>query len=95
MAVEKQRLHDEADERDRQAAIPVGYRYMTSEEKECSSLDLQGSRREVLDELKRMPLNVTTLSQRRRKIELEVKLSEIERTLEKLAHRNVLISISA
>jgi hypothetical protein len=49
----------------------------------------------VLDELKRMPLNVTTLSQRRRKIELEVKLSEIERTLEKLAHRNVLISISA
>jgi hypothetical protein len=92
MAAEKQQQLEEAEEARRQSEIPAGYRYMTAEEKESSVQDLNSRRRLLLEVIKGLPLQIVTLGQRRRKLELEQRLGEIERTLEKLAYPKVLIS---
>ena len=88
-----QRRAAEAEERVRQARIPAGCRYMEEVEKQSAVEELQASRRVVLDAIKKLPLSIETLGQRRRKIELDMKLTEIEQTLEKLSLKSVLIQI--
>jgi hypothetical protein len=94
MANEKQQKKEADAERVRLSKMPEGCRHMTEEEKERATSELQISRREVLEQMKRLPLRIETLGQRRRKIELELKLNEIERTLEKLSVKTVFIRIA-
>ena len=89
-ADKKSQLADLA-EKERQSRIPPGCRYMTEEERLQSIQEVQESRREVLDSIKRLPLSIETLGQRKRKIELDMKMCEIDRTLEKLSYKSVLI----
>ena len=71
--------------------IPKGCRYMSDEERKSSLEDVRKSRTVLLEELKSMPLNLTTLRQRRRKIEIDLKLSELDKLASKLEKNCVLI----
>ena len=71
--------------------VPKGCRYMSDEERKSSLDDVRRSRTCLLDELKSMPLNLTTLKQRRRKIEIDLKLCELDKLLTKLEKNCVLI----
>ena len=94
MAEEKKQKGEEEAERVRKSKMPEGCRHMSEEEKEKAISDLQSSRREVLDQMKNLPLRIETLGQRRRKLELELKLGEIEKTLEKLSEKIVYIRVA-
>lgn len=94
MAAEKEEKKEKEAERARQAKIPEGCRCMTEEEKTKTMGDLQSSRRELLEQIKRLPLRIETLGQRRRKLELEVKLGEVESTLEKFNSKTVYIRVA-
>ena len=71
--------------------IPQGCRYMSHEERLSSLEDVRKSRTLLMEELKSMPLNLTTLRQRRRKIEIDLKLCEFDRLASKLEKNCVLI----
>lgn len=73
------------------ALIPPGCRMMSSEEQSRTIRDLDCKKRDLLEELKHFPLTSCTLKQRRRKIETELKLDEIERLLEKFRRGKVLL----
>jgi hypothetical protein len=92
----QQTKEDEArknEEKARMAMIPSGCREMTEDERLDTIEEAKRKRGETLDELKRLPLRIETLGQRRRKIELEHTLTEVERTLDKLSHKTVLIKL--
>lgn len=82
-----------SEEKARMAMIPSGCREMTEDERLDTIEEAKRKRGETLDELKRLPLRIETLGQRRRKIELEHTLTEVERTLDKLSHKTVLIKL--
>ena len=81
------------EEQARMALIPSGCREMSESERLDTIEDAKRKRGETLEELKRLPLRIETLGQRRRKIELEHTLTEVERTLDKLSHKTVLIKL--
>lgn len=91
MREEKEQRAEEEKERIRLSRIPPGCRYMSEEERLRAIEDVQANRREILDTLKKLPLAIETLGQRRRKIELELKLLETDKTLSKLNLKNVCI----
>jgi hypothetical protein len=80
-------------ERVRQSAIPAGCREMTEEERLETIEEAQKKRKMILEQLKRLPLRIETLGQRRNKIQLEHDLTEIERSLDKLSQKTVLIKL--
>ena len=93
MKADKERsAQTEAEER-RLAIIPEGCREMTQEERLSTMEEARRKRGMILEDLKRLPLRIETLGQRRRKIELEHDLTEIERTLDKLGQKTVLIQL--
>jgi hypothetical protein len=83
---------DEAD-RVRKSMIPEGCREMTEQERLETIEEGQKKRKQILDELKRLPLRIETLGQRKQKIQLEHELTEIERTLDRLSQKTVLIKL--
>jgi hypothetical protein len=93
MRVEKD-LQEEAEaEEHRKSSIPEGCREMTEEERLSTIEEAQRKRSVILEDLKRLPLRIETLGQRRRKIELEHDLTELETTLDKLCQKTVLIRL--
>jgi hypothetical protein len=88
--VEAARHREEEDAR-QAASIPAGCRYMTPDEKDRTLLDLENKREELLTELKSLPLTMSTLRQRRCKLEAELKLDEVERLLEKFKKGRILL----
>jgi hypothetical protein len=90
----RQALEEELKQREL-AKIPKGCRYMTDEERQTSISDVVRNRTALIDELKRLPLTNTTLKQRRRKIEIDLKLSEMDKLYEKLQCNKVLIRIDS
>jgi len=71
--------------------VPKGCRYMSDEERLSSLEDVKKSRSILLEELKSMPLNLITLKQRRRKIEIDLKICELDKLASKLEKNCVLI----
>jgi len=88
---EKKSLAETAAREAEEAKIPKGCRYMTTEERQSSIADITQTRSSLLDELKHLPLTSFTLKQRRRKLEIDLKLSELEKLHEKLQSNKVLI----
>lgn len=80
-------------EKVRLAAIPAGFRYMLEDERQSTLVDLELRRRNVMDELKRLPLAMSTLAQRKEKIRVELVLMDLDKTIEKLSVKNVLIQL--
>ena len=93
MRESKERERKEQEEAVRQASIPAGCREMTEQERIETVDDAQKKRRVILEQLKRLPLRIETLGQRKHKIQLEHDLTEIERTLDKLGQKTVLIKL--
>lgn len=71
--------------------IPKGCRYMSNEERLLALDDVRKNRSSLLEEMKSMPLTLTTLKQRRRKIEIDLKLCELDKLFGKLEKNCVLI----
>ena len=67
---------------------------MTDVEKTSTLADLHFNKTSLLDELKRLPLTSETLKTRRRKIEIELKLNEIDLLFEKFQKNKILIKSS-
>ena len=84
-ALRKQKEFEDA------SKIPQGCRFMTTEERLSSLEDVRRSRTHLLEEVKTMPLSLTTLKQRRRKIEIDLKLTELDKLALKLEKNFVLI----
>ncbi len=93
MRENKQSEHAQEEEERRLASIPEGCREMTEDERQATVEEARQKRSEILDAIKRLPLRIETLGQRKRKIQLEHDLTEIERTLDKLSHKTVLIRV--
>jgi hypothetical protein len=91
--LEKKRAEEEVLRQRELAKIPKGCRFMTDEERQNSIADVVRNRASLTEELKRLPLTNTTLKQRRRKLEIELKLSEMDKLFDKLHSNKVLIRV--
>ena len=78
-------------DKDEASKIPKGCRYMSNEERLLALEDVRKNRSVLIDEMKSMPLTLTTLKQRRRKIEIDLKLCELDKLFGKLEKNCVLI----
>lgn len=91
--VEKENL---AADKARRATIPEGFRYMSVDERETLLNDLESQRNDAMNKLKGLPLRIETLGQRRTKLELDLKLMNLDKTIEKMhGLKNVLTRVDA
>ena len=80
-------------ERVEKAEIPEGYRYMSLEEISSSISELELKRSIELDKLKRLPLLIETLSQRKTKLSIELILMDIDKSIEKLKSGDKILTL--